>query len=103
MSLLRFEVTDKYISQTVDTSGTDGFIELSRARNRSHGVKDEKTILFTEIEKIHVKSNGDIVVTSDENNPLTNNAKIIIPAEIEGYDELLKRLLREKTLLDKQG
>jgi hypothetical protein len=97
LSLLRFEITDKYISQTIDHEGTNAFIEFGRARNRRNGSDDEKTILFKEIESVRIKKNGDMVITSVENNFLTNNHKIVIPAETEGYEELRDQIQKKSS------
>ena len=93
---MRFELTDKYISQTIDINETDGFIEFSRSFNRGQGNNDEKTILFSEIQSMRINKRGNIIITSTDYNIFTASGKIVIPAEVEDYEELKNALFYSK-------
>jgi hypothetical protein len=95
LQFVRFTITDKFISQTIDKNNSNQFFELILAIRRDKGVKDEKTIMFDKIESVTIKSNGDIVVKSTEHNFIYKDATITIPAQVEDY-ETVKNLIQKK-------
>lgn len=95
LQFLRFLITDHYISQTFDKSKSNQFFEYLKAARRSKGVNNEKTILYTKIESVAIKQNGDIVIKSTEHDFIFKDATITIPAQIEDY-EIVKNLIQKK-------
>jgi hypothetical protein len=95
LQFVRFTITDRFISQTMDKNNGNQFFELILAIRRNKGVKDEKTIMFDKVESVTIKPNGDIVVKSTEHNFIYKDATITIPAQVEDY-ERVKNLIQKK-------
>jgi hypothetical protein len=84
---IRISILENSIAQTIDKSGTNALIEMSRARNQArHNVKDEKEIAYTGIRKIIFKKNGVRIIGKDYDF-FTHNGSITIPRELEHYEE----------------
>ena len=70
--------------------------KIGASRNEKYGQKFNQTIKFNEIESISIDTN-DIIIKSINYDFLTSNGKIIIPKEVENFEEIISEL--EKVMI----
>ncbi|WP_018344186.1 hypothetical protein [Cytophaga aurantiaca] len=94
--ILRYQITSDRFIQFVDLENVDTFVQMARARNAArHGVKDEKEVLFDQIDKILFKNSGEIQIFSTKFDWLTNNGRITFYPEMENFDRV-KQFIKER-------
>lgn len=94
----RFEFTEEFVSLLFDTRQSNALLKLligiaeSRNRRRFGGAAERK-IALAAINTIAITGRG-ITITAKDNSLLTNNGKLLIPAELEEYEQV--KLMFEK-------
>lgn len=94
--VIRYAITSDRFIQFVDTGNADLFVQAVRERNeRRYGIKDEKEVLFDNIDKVLFKKSGEIYIYSREYDSFTHSGRIIFYPEMENF-ERIKSFIQER-------
>ncbi len=90
-----FVITDNTVAILLDKTKLNLLNKIGIARNESKsGVKFNQTIKISEISSAETTKN-EMIIKSDNYNPFTNNGRIVIPKEVEGYENVIASIFKK--------
>ena len=92
LDLLRIQITDKSIRQTIEASESNALFRFMNARHEGRfGIKGEKELLFQRIDEVVLKRNGDLHLLIRKRaleDSLTYSTSMTLPYELEQFEDV---------------